>query len=81
MNVSWKIVRFHLKETFSIAYGNYSHRDALLISIIVKTITANALIDYYGINLDDFTTKLQQVKVQLKSQNTGLPNFTISTLP
>ena len=29
MNLHWQIVRFQLKETFAITYGNYTHRAAL----------------------------------------------------
>ncbi|HHT9019156.1 TPA: hypothetical protein ACT5CK_000296 [Flavobacterium psychrophilum] len=39
MNLSWQIVRFELKETFSIAYGNYSHRDALIVNLNYKGIS------------------------------------------
>ncbi|SNB34776.1 conserved hypothetical protein [Flavobacterium psychrophilum] len=39
MNLSWQIVRFELKETFSIAYGNYSHRDDLIVKLNYKGIS------------------------------------------
>lgn len=76
MNLSWKIVRFHLKETFSIAYGNYSYRDALIISLQYNKSTGYGectAIDYYAINLDDFTAKLNLVKEEIEKQKIKLP--------
>ena len=71
MNLSWQIVRLNLKETFSIAYGNYSHREALIISLSKNDCTGYGectAIDYYQINLNDFTDKLAKVKATIENQ-------------
>jgi hypothetical protein len=36
MKLSWQPKKLWLKETFSISYGNYDFRDALLISLSYK---------------------------------------------
>lgn len=71
MKLSWQLVRFELKETFSIAYGNYTHREALLISINYKGFTGYGectAIDYYQINLTAFTLKLSSIKAVFEKQ-------------
>lgn len=76
MKLSWQIVRFVLKETFSIAYGNYSHRDALIISLKKHNCIGYGectAIDYYHINLDDFVADLQRIQSKIESQNTIHP--------
>ncbi|WP_300567718.1 enolase C-terminal domain-like protein [Flavobacterium sp.] len=77
MNVSWQIVRFALKETFSISYGNYSHREALIITLNQDGILGYGectAIDYYQINLDDFSQKLHSVKTLIESHQIVHPN-------
>jgi L-alanine-DL-glutamate epimerase-like enolase superfamily enzyme len=76
MNLSWQIVRLNLKETFSIAYGNYSFREALIISL--KSHNAIGFgectaIDYYQINLVDFVQKLEVIKKQIEVQKINHP--------
>lgn len=76
MKLSWQIVRFVLKETFSIAYGNYSHRDALIVSLKSHNCIGYGectAIDYYHINLDDFVADLQRIQLRIESQNTIHP--------
>lgn len=71
MNLYWQIVRLNLKETFSISYGNYSHRDALIVSLSCKGFTGYGectAIDYYQINLHDFVIKLQSIQSQIEIQ-------------
>ena len=71
MNLSWQIVRLNLKETFSIAYGNYSHRDALIVSLKKNECTGYGectAIDYYHINLDDFVLDLQRIQSKIERQ-------------
>lgn len=71
MNLSWQIVRFNLKETFSISYGNYNFREALIVSLYhngFKGYGECTSIDYYQINLDDFTNKLHLIKSKIESQ-------------
>lgn len=71
MKLSWQIVRFFLKETFSIAYGNYSHRDALIVSLKKNGSVGYGectAIDYYDIDLNDFVSDLQRVQMKIESQ-------------
>ncbi len=71
MNLSWQIVRLNLKETFSIAYGNYSHRDALIVSLKKNECTGYGectAIDYYHINLEDFILDLQRIQSKIERQ-------------
>ncbi|HCQ12858.1 MAG TPA: chloromuconate cycloisomerase, partial [Flavobacterium sp.] len=59
MNLSWQIVRLNLKETFSISYGNYTFREALIVELSHKGCKGYGectSIDYYQINLNDFTS-------------------------
>ena len=76
MNLTWQIVRLNLKETFSIAYGNYSFREALIISLKSHNYIGYGectAIDYYQINLDDFISQLQIVKSQIEEQQIKHP--------
>jgi L-Ala-D/L-Glu epimerase len=76
MQLTWQIVRLSLKETFSIAYGNYSHRDALIISLKSHKCIGYGectAIDYYHINLADFVEDLERVQSRIESQNTIHP--------
>jgi L-alanine-DL-glutamate epimerase-like enolase superfamily enzyme len=85
MNLSWQIVRFELKETFSIAYGNYSFREAIIITLQSHKYCGYGectAIDYYQINLRDFVHKLKIIKEKLENQNSNHPtefyNFLLS---
>ncbi|WP_462225780.1 enolase C-terminal domain-like protein [Flavobacterium sp.] len=72
MQLSWQIVRFKLKETFSIAYGNYEYRDALIVSLKSNGCVGYGectAIDYYHIQLEDFIVDLQRVQSKVESQN------------
>lgn len=76
MVLSWQIVKFNLKETFAIAYGNYTFREALIVSLQShgeKGFGECTSIDYYGINLADFERILAKVKAQIESQKTNHP--------
>ncbi|MES2544139.1 MAG: enolase C-terminal domain-like protein [Bacteroidota bacterium] len=71
MNLSWQIIRFNLKETFAIAYGNYSHRDALIVTLTKNNISGYGectAIDYYQIDLLDYTQKLKEIKTFVENQ-------------
>jgi L-Ala-D/L-Glu epimerase len=77
MNLSWQIVRLNLKETFSIAHGNYSFREALIISLSkndCKGYGECTAIDYYQINLADFVQKLNVVKATIQNQKITHPS-------
>lgn len=72
MILSWQIVRFQLKETFAIAYGNYTHREALIITLEKsgsKGYGECTSIDYYQISLADFEVSLSKIKSQIEIQN------------
>jgi L-Ala-D/L-Glu epimerase len=70
MQLSWQIVRFKLKETFSIAYGNYEYRDALIVTLKSHGCIGYGectAIDYYQINLEDFIVDLQRVQSKIEN--------------
>lgn len=72
MKLHWQIIRFQLKETFAIAYGNYNHREALIITLEKngsKGYGECTSIDYYHINLSDFNQLLDAIKSKIESQN------------
>ncbi|WP_313806052.1 enolase C-terminal domain-like protein [Flavobacterium sp.] len=76
MVLSWQIVRFNLKETFSIAYGSYSFREALVVQLSKHGYSGYGEctgIDYYHISLDDFDKKLHQIKDKIQSQKINHP--------
>jgi L-alanine-DL-glutamate epimerase-like enolase superfamily enzyme len=76
MVLSWQIVTFNLKETFAIAYGNYTFRKALIVSLKShgeKGYGECTSIDYYDINLADFDLILSKVKASIESQKTVPP--------
>lgn len=72
MILHWQIVKFQLKETFAIAYGNYTFREALIVSLQShgeKGYGECTSIDYYGINLNDFQKILTEVKTAIEKQS------------
>jgi L-Ala-D/L-Glu epimerase len=76
MKLSWQLIRFELKETFSISYGNYTYREALLVFLKRNNHTGFGectSIDYYHINLNDFTTKLEQIQSKIEAQKVVHP--------
>jgi L-alanine-DL-glutamate epimerase-like enolase superfamily enzyme len=77
MQITWQIVRLQLKETFSISYGNYTFREALIVSLSKNGKTGYGectAIDYYGINLSDFTKKLVEIQTQIEKQSINHPS-------
>lgn len=77
MNLSWQIVRLNLKETFSISYGNYTFREALIITFSYqgnKGYGECTSIDYYQINLNDFTSNLKLIQSQIENQKIVHPS-------
>ncbi|MCF2220569.1 chloromuconate cycloisomerase [Chryseobacterium sp. PS-8] len=86
----------YLKETFSIAYGNYDKREALLIELShqnCKGYGECVAIDYYRIDLQSFVLKLKEIQTLIESQkiihpkyfftfllNLNLPPFLLSAL-
>ncbi|WP_428225237.1 enolase C-terminal domain-like protein [Flavobacterium sp.] len=70
MQLSWQKVKLPLKETFSIAYGNYSYREALIVTLQYLDKTGYGectAIDYYGINVEDLITQLNSSKTLIES--------------
>ena len=71
MKLSWQPKKLLLKETFSISYGNYDFRDALLISLSYKDkigFGECVAINYYGINLDEFIVKLKEIQTKIEAK-------------
>ena len=76
MKLYWQIVRLNLKETFSIAYGNYSYREALIVKLKSHNFSGYGectAIDYYQINLAEFVMKLEVIQLQIEKQNINHP--------
>lgn len=77
MVVSWQIVRFTLKETFSIAYGSYSYREAMIVQLSKHGCSGYGEctgIDYYHISLNDFDQKLHAIKEKIERQKINHPS-------
>ena len=71
MQLHFYKTELHLKETFSIAYGNYDKRDALVVklSYLGKDGYGECVsINYYGINLEDFVLKLKEIQPRIENQ-------------
>lgn len=76
MKLSWQIVRLNLKETFSISYGNYAFREALIIELNdfgTSGYGECTEIDYYNISLSGFDKKLHLIKDKIESQKINHP--------
>lgn len=77
MKLDWKIIRLRLKEKFSISYGDYTYRDALILSLSKNNNIGYGectAIDYYGINLSDFIVKLKACQKQIEKQQIVYPS-------
>ena len=71
MELRFKLKQLHLKEIFSIAYGNYDKRDALLIELShqnCKGYGECVAIDYYKIDLQRFVLKLKEIQTKIEAQ-------------
>lgn len=71
MQLNFHKTELHLKETFSIAYGNYDKRDALVVKLshLGKDGYGECVaINYYGINLEDFVLKLKEIQPRIENQ-------------
>ncbi len=76
MVLQWQIVRFQLKETFAIAYGNYTHREALIVILQShgsKGYGECTSIDYYHISLADFEVALGKIKSKVENHKIAHP--------
>lgn len=70
MELRFELKQLYLKETFSISYGNYDKREALLIELShqnYKGYGECVAIDYYQINLQDFIVKLKQIQLRIEA--------------
>jgi L-alanine-DL-glutamate epimerase-like enolase superfamily enzyme len=71
MELRFELKHLQLKETFSIAYGNYNKREALLIELShqnSKGYGECVAIDYYKIDLQYFVLKLKEIKGKIEAQ-------------
>lgn len=71
MKLHFQKTELILKETFSIAYGNYDKRDALVVKLshLGKDGYGECVaINYYGINLEEFVQKLKEIQPRIESQ-------------
>ncbi|MDI9309357.1 MAG: enolase C-terminal domain-like protein [Limnohabitans sp.] len=76
MQLSWQKVKLQLKETFSISYGSYSYREALIVTLSYKNIIGYGectAIDYYGIKIDDLERKISSIKNLIENQQILYP--------
>lgn len=76
MKLSWKREILTLKETFSIAYGSYDFRECLVVMMShhgEEGFGECVAIDYYGIDLDTFILKLQEIKPHIESAEILMP--------
>ncbi|MPS63608.1 MAG: chloromuconate cycloisomerase [Chryseobacterium sp.] len=79
MQINFTIKQLQLKEIFSIAYGKYNKREALLVELSYQNCKGYGecvAIDYYQINLQHFVLKLKEIQVQIEIQKIVHPkNF------
>ena len=76
MKLTYEKKELLLRETFSIAYGNYDKRDALLVKLShsgKEGFGECVEINYYNINLDEFILKLNQIQTEIENQDTVHP--------
>jgi L-Ala-D/L-Glu epimerase len=76
MKLHWKIVKLQLKEAFSISYGTYTFREALIVSISKNNRIGYGectAIDYYGIDLKAFLLKLESIQALIEKQSIKHP--------
>lgn len=71
MELRFEIKQLQLKEIFSIAYGDYNKREALLIELShqnCKGYGECVAIDYYQINFQAFVLQLKEIQTQVEAQ-------------
>lgn len=76
MKLNWQIVRLQLKEKFSISYGDYTFRNALILSITHNGETGYGectAINYYNIDLQKFILKLELNQEKIERQSIDHP--------
>ncbi|WP_345991424.1 enolase C-terminal domain-like protein [Chryseobacterium sp. Chry.R1] len=76
MELRFEIKSLRLKETFSIAYGNYNTRESLLIELShhnCKGYGECVAIDYYKINLTMLVSKLNEIRSGIEARKIEHP--------
>lgn len=76
MELHFQLKTLQLKETFSIAYGNYDRREALLVELSylsAKGYGECVAIDYYQIDLAHFIIRLKEIQPLLEKQTISHP--------
>ena len=76
MKLSYNIHKFILKETFSISYGNYSFRNALIVTLSQNGESGYGEcteIDYYNIDLNSFRNELKRIKSKIENHKINQP--------
>ncbi|MGN7759518.1 enolase C-terminal domain-like protein [Chryseobacterium sp. 22532] len=76
MELNYELKKLQLKETFSIAYGNYDTREALLIELSYlncKGYGECVAIDYYHIDLKNFIIRLNEIQPLLEKRTVVHP--------
>jgi L-Ala-D/L-Glu epimerase len=83
MKLSWQIVKFKLKEVFAIAYGNYTCREALIVTFQQngeQGFGECTAVDYYQIDIHDYENQLKRIQSQLEVQKMVHPSAFYSFL-
>jgi L-Ala-D/L-Glu epimerase len=96
LQLTYKIHKLNLKETFSISYGNYTHRNALIVTLQQNGMSGYGEcteINYYNIDLMYFEKLLEENKKAIEIQkivdppafylfleSLQLPHFLLSAL-
>lgn len=83
MKLNFTLKELRLRETFSIAYGNYDKRNSLLVSLsyLDKTGFGECVeINYYGINLSDFVLKIKEIQSEIENHSIVSPQEFFSFL-
>jgi L-Ala-D/L-Glu epimerase len=78
LNLSYKIIQLNLKETFAISYGNYTFRNALIVTLSQNGQSGYGEcteINYYNIDLQNFIQLLAQHKNTIENQKIAHPNI------
>ncbi|ASK31040.1 chloromuconate cycloisomerase [Chryseobacterium sp. T16E-39] len=76
MKLHFELKKLYLKETFSIAYGDYDSRDTLLIRLSHQNCYGYGecvAIDYYKIDLGGFVFKLKEFQKEIEARKIEHP--------